>query len=477
MVTSRFKQAERKKLRLRLGLSGPAGSGKTATALRFAGALGQRIAVICTEHGAAAKYAGMDFGDGAPLHFDVCELSSFSPSEYTSLIEEAGTQFDVIVIDSLSHAWEGKDGALELLDQVKSQSRNQFTAWKDVTPMHRRMVEAILASPCHVIATLRAKQEYVLQKDEKGREVPVRIGMRPVQREGMEYEFDVFGDMDLNHILTITKTRCPAIDGARVVKPGAAFMRPLTEWLETGRVAAPTTTGKINRVDDATLALLVQACDTAGFSDERIKKELIKRYEVTEFTSLRQEQAKEMLVWAQAQANRGRKGQGQTQASTTATPPPPQAAQPAPTPPPAPTQGRVPTPSTSPDTAPENSIAMGRNAGAQRPDATQSRQNHPRVIELRDLVAQLYHHGLTPEAWQATLHRYGAPSECDLNDQQCELLSRKLREKLAGFQAASTPAGTGGAQANGNHPNGNHPNGDQKGGQHSAVAQSSQAAP
>jgi hypothetical protein len=229
-----FRPATKHKSRLRMAIDGPSGSGKTFTSLRFATALGQRIAVINTESGAIEKYLGLS-PDGVPFVFQLCELEDFSPSSYTSAIMEAGRcGFDVLLIDSLSHAWDGVGGALELVDK---KGGNRFTAWKDVTPLHRRMIEAILRSPCHVIATMRSKMEYVLEQDEKGRSVPRKVGMAPIQRSGMEYEFDIVADMDWQHMLTISKTRCHLVDNAVVVKPGADFIRPVVEWLQEGSEA------------------------------------------------------------------------------------------------------------------------------------------------------------------------------------------------------------------------------------------------
>lgn len=238
-----FVPATRKKLKLRMALDGPSGSGKTYSALRFAfGLTGPKgkIAVIDTEHRSASKYNG-DSPDGYPLQFDVAELEYYAPTSYTQVIREAGRLgYDVLIIDSLSHAWEGAGGALELVDKKASQGGNSFTAWKDVTPMHREMVEAILACPCHVIVTMRSKMEYALEKDEKtGKMVPKKIGMAPIQRQGMEYEFDVVCDLDVDHILTVSKTRCSKIDGARVVKPSAAFVEPIGRWLDEGEEPAP----------------------------------------------------------------------------------------------------------------------------------------------------------------------------------------------------------------------------------------------
>jgi hypothetical protein len=233
---SSFRKASKKQSRLRMALDGPAGSGKTLTGLRFAFALGKKVAVINTESGAVEKYLGMN-PDGVPFDFDICDLPDFSPTRYTQIIQEAGRNgYDVILIDSLSHAWAGSGGALELKDK---KGGNSFTAWKDITPMHNQMIEAILRSPCHVIATMRSKMEYVLEEEVDSKtgakkSVPRKVGMAPVQRQGMEYEFDIVADLDWTHTMNVTKSRCPAVDGLIVVKPGAEFISPVRQWLEDG---------------------------------------------------------------------------------------------------------------------------------------------------------------------------------------------------------------------------------------------------
>lgn len=238
-MASMFQKATRKKLRARIALDGPAGSGKSYTALRFGFALagpGGKVAVIDTEHRSASKYSG-ESPDGIPFQFDVCELEHYAPSTYTGVIREAGKAgYDVLIIDSLSHGWEGVGGALDQVDRkaASSKSGNSFTAWRDVTPQHREMVEAILACPCHVIATMRSKMAYELETDKNGKLKPVKVGLKPIQREGVEYEFDLVGDLDVDHLLTISKSRCSFLDGAKAVKPGVPFIQPLIIWLAEG---------------------------------------------------------------------------------------------------------------------------------------------------------------------------------------------------------------------------------------------------
>lgn len=233
-----FKRAERRETRLRMTLDGPSGSGKTYTALRFAHALanGGRIAVIDTEHGSAAKYAG-ESPDGVAWDFDVVALKTFSPDRYTELINEAGKAgYAVLIIDSLSHAWEGTGGALEIKDR---QGGNQWTAWRTVTPIHNRMVDSILQSPCHVITTMRSRMEYVQEQDANGKTVIRKVGLSPVQRPGMEYEFDIVADMDWSHILRVSKSRCSAVADLVVDKPGPGFIMPVVEWLTSGTAYKP----------------------------------------------------------------------------------------------------------------------------------------------------------------------------------------------------------------------------------------------
>jgi hypothetical protein len=225
-----FKKATRKKLKGRVAIDGPSGGGKTLTGLRFAFTLGQRVAVIDTEHRSASKYCGMTY-DGAKFEFDTCELTDFSPTRFTELITQAGHcgDYDVVFVDSLTHAWIGEGGALDLKDQ----KGGNFQAWASITPMQRKMVDAIINSPIHVIVTMRSKTEYVVST-EAGRTSVTRLGLAPIQRSEMEYEFDLYGSMDITNTITVTKTRCPELSRAVSVKPGREFLLPFKNWLEEG---------------------------------------------------------------------------------------------------------------------------------------------------------------------------------------------------------------------------------------------------
>lgn len=221
-----FQKAAKTQKKLRMALMGPSGSGKTYTALTLATELaaGGQIALLDTERGSASLYSDR-------FSFDTCQLEDFNPQYYIEAIEAAAQAgYAVLIIDSLSHAWSGEGG---VLDQVNRRGGNTFTdGWGKVgTPLQNRLMKAILEAPMHVIATLRVKTEYVVEKDDKGKSVPKRVGLAAVQREGVEYEFDLIGVLDLQNTLAIEKTRMVELAGAIITKPDAKLARKIRAWL------------------------------------------------------------------------------------------------------------------------------------------------------------------------------------------------------------------------------------------------------
>ena len=231
---SAFKKAVKTKLKARVALVGPSGGGKTFSALSIAQGLllpGGRIAVIDTERGSASKYSDL-------FDFDVLELTSFEPQKYVDAMQEAANaNYPVLVIDSLSHAWNAKGGLLEQVDNFakKSSSGNSFAAWKTATPIQNEFIDAILSYPGHVIVTMRVKMEYLVEKDEKtGKQTPKKIGLAPVQRDSLEYEFDLVGDINIDHELIVTKSRCHILADKVIMKPGKDVGAVLLGWLDDG---------------------------------------------------------------------------------------------------------------------------------------------------------------------------------------------------------------------------------------------------
>lgn len=257
-MVSAFKPATKAQSKARIAVIGVAGAGKTFTALQIAKGLGERIAVIDTEHGSASKYADGRFA------FDVVNLEEHHPQKFIDLIADAESAYDVVIIDSYSHAWMGNEGALELVDAAarRSKAGNSFAAWRDVTPLHNKLVEKIVGAKCHVIVTLRAKMEYVLDKDEKtGKTTPRKVGLAPVQRDSVEYIFDIVGDIDLDHYMAITKSRCTELADKVIAKPGVELGQQIRRWLSDGVIAS------------------VPAPDEPKEDDSRERQTLLKRIE------------------------------------------------------------------------------------------------------------------------------------------------------------------------------------------------------
>lgn len=224
-----FKKATKSQAKLRMAITGPSGSGKTYTALSIGSVLG-RVAVIDTERGSASKYADL-------FEFDVLELTEYHPRKYIDAIRAArDSGYEALIIDSLSHAWTGQGGVLELVDRAakRSQNQNSFAAWRDVTPLHNQLVDTILGTSIHIIATMRSKTEYVLEKDDRGRSSPRKVGLAPVQRDGMEYEFDVVAEMDMENNLIISKSRCIPLTNVVINRPDAKLGETLKAWLSDG---------------------------------------------------------------------------------------------------------------------------------------------------------------------------------------------------------------------------------------------------
>jgi len=222
-----FRKAERQKTKMRLGIAGPAGSGKTYSALLIAFGIGEKVAMIDTENGSGDLYAHL--GD-----YDILRLSApYTPEKYIEAIktaEKAG--YDTIIIDSLSHAWAGEGGLLDLQGKIMDSGKaNSYTAWRFVTPKHNALVEAMLQSPSHIIAAMRSKMEYVQSQSTDGKTEIKKVGLAPVQRDGMEYEFTVFFELNHQHVAVATKDRTTLFDGKYFV-PSKKTGEVIKQWVE-----------------------------------------------------------------------------------------------------------------------------------------------------------------------------------------------------------------------------------------------------
>jgi len=224
-----FKPAIKTKLKARIAIEGPSGSGKTYSALRIArGLVGPtgKIAVIDTEKDSARLYADEFAFDHAPL------TEPYTPEKYTKLIKEAAAAgYDCLIVDSITHEWAGDGGILDIKSGTPG---NEFTAWQKVTPRHNEFVNAMLNADCHIIATIRSKQAYALEQNDKGKQVPKKLGMQAQQREGLDYEFTVVLKMDISHMACGDKDRTKLFPVDSWFKPTEETGEALAAWLNSG---------------------------------------------------------------------------------------------------------------------------------------------------------------------------------------------------------------------------------------------------
>lgn len=244
-----FVKATRKQAKLRMALCGVSGSGKTTGALTIAKGMGmKKIAVIDTENGRSSFYS-----DKFDFDVDVM-VAPYSPANYILKIKEAEKLgYEIIIIDSLSHAWTGTGGALEMHDKVtaSSKSGNSYTAWKDITAEQNRLIDAVVQSKCHVICCMRAKTQYEILADESGRMKPVKIGLAPIQRKEIDFEFDLFLDLSHeNHLYSSSKDITGMFEGTHDViteETGAKLL----EWLNKGESVDETKDKHLEKINSS----------------------------------------------------------------------------------------------------------------------------------------------------------------------------------------------------------------------------------
>ena len=235
----KIQQASRKKAKIRLGLSSVSGGGKTYSAILIATGLCtdiSKVAIIDTENGSADLYAHLG-------NYNVISLTPpFTPERYIEAIttaEKAG--MEIIIIDSITQEWEGKGGCLEIQENLGG----KYQDWAKVTPRHRAFIEAILQSPCHIITTVRRKQDYDMVKDGNGKTRVEKLGLKEVTREGFEYELTINLELDIRHNATASKDRTGLFMGKPAFIPNAETGKLILNWCNEG-IEAPTIEQRIN---------------------------------------------------------------------------------------------------------------------------------------------------------------------------------------------------------------------------------------
>ncbi len=233
-----FEKVTRYKAKLRIALTGVSGAGKTLGALYIAyGITGDwgKIALIDTEHERARFYANRpDLGTGEFLYAVL--KPPYSPQKYKKMVQEGAQAVGsdgVVIVDSFSHAWNNEGGVLDIKDQIsKRQGQTSYTAWNEAGREQNSLVNTILSAECHVIATMRSKMDYALVENDRGKMVPRKLGLAPIQREDTEYEFDVVLDIGRNHIATASKDTTFLDKFGEVITPQLG--QQLSEWINSG---------------------------------------------------------------------------------------------------------------------------------------------------------------------------------------------------------------------------------------------------
>lgn len=238
-TTTLFKPAQRTQAKLRLAIDGPSGSGKTFSSLLIAKGLAggdlSKVALLDTERGSGSLYS--DLGSYAILDFGPPYTVARFVKAHDAAVAEG---YEVIVVDSLTHFWSGEGGILDAVDKFAktSTSGNTFAAWKQGTPLQKQLMDTMLASPCHIIATIRSKVEWVIEDNEKGKKVPRKVGLAPDQRKDLEYEYTIVLNLSREHIATASKDRTSLFD-ERLEVPSEKMGAELAAWLGSAAPEPP----------------------------------------------------------------------------------------------------------------------------------------------------------------------------------------------------------------------------------------------
>jgi hypothetical protein len=232
-----------------MGLSATSGAGKTYSALLMAKGIAggdfSKVALIDTENGSGDLYAHLGPYNVLPL------VAPFTPERYIESIKECeAAGMEVIIVDSITHEWDGQGGLLSI---SAAMSGNSYTNWAKLTPRHDAFVQAILQSSCHVITTVRRKQDYEMSKDSNGKATVTKLGMKEVTRDGWEYELTANLELELSHYATASKDRTGLFSGKPSFIPSEETGRMLRAWCDSGAEPLPVEKPAATTMEELTL--------------------------------------------------------------------------------------------------------------------------------------------------------------------------------------------------------------------------------
>lgn len=295
MAQLQLKKAQRTKAYLKLGLSAPSGGGKTLGALLIGyglmkkkypqlsdGERWEKIAIIDSENGSGELYVGKSLSNVSIGEYLAVTLEPpFEPQKYIDALDLCHANgVEVVIIDSTTHLWSGEGGLLQKQNDAVKRTGNSYAAWRDVTPLHNRFIDAMLQTPVHIIATMRSKTDYVQEKNDEGKTVVRKVGLAPVQRDGFEYEFTLFLDIANDHTATASKDRTSLYDGKSFLitpKVGETLM----EWLESGTDAPKAVVAETTQPISEMKSIAEEMYNDADETTQAKYMELFKSYEPT----------------------------------------------------------------------------------------------------------------------------------------------------------------------------------------------------
>jgi hypothetical protein len=227
------KKAQKSSVKLKMAIQGPSGSGKTEGALALAKNFvpNGKVLLIDTENESASLYANR-------YEFDTIPLSApYTSARYRQAMQYAvDGGYDVLIVDSLTQQWDGDGGILRRKEEKDRSGGNSFTNWASFTPEHTSFVEFIKQLPVHTIVTMRSKQAYVLEKNDRGKETPRKVGLEAVQREGLEYELTIVFEVGMGHRATTSKNRTTLFqDNEPIDLTSTEVATSIREWLADGK--------------------------------------------------------------------------------------------------------------------------------------------------------------------------------------------------------------------------------------------------
>lgn len=225
-----FKDAERRDIKIKMGVSSLSGAGKTLGSLLIMKGLLSKIedlGFIQTENGRAQLYLDR-IGK-----FKILEITPpFSPSKFIEAIEEAEKiGLKGLIIDSLSDQWAGLGGLLDVHQDITETTKNSFSAWKKANPLHEAVYTKILSSSLHIIGTFKKKADYVME-NVNGKQAPKKVGLADVARENTEYRWMLQFDIDRDtHKATTVKDNTGLFDGRESFVISEETGKQIREWI------------------------------------------------------------------------------------------------------------------------------------------------------------------------------------------------------------------------------------------------------